>query len=426
MQKKYHIIVIGCQMNKADAERIATYLDSLGYSKTEDRIEADLVVLVTCGVRQAAENRAYSFVSGIKEENPDCDILLTGCLSDRKDVIERLKDKVDFFININDLTSLANKLGLDAKNEYEEDYLKILPKRDSTTSAFVPIGNGCDNFCAYCVVPYARGREKYRDATDIIEEVKALVSDGYREITLIAQNVNSYSSGNNTSEKIDFPDLLKMVNDITGDFWLRFLTSHPKDMSDKLIDTIASCKKVCEHVHLPAQSGSNRVLQAMNRKYTIEEYQTLLDKIRKKVAGVVITTDIIVGFPGETDEDFEETCKLFEKARYDMAYVAQYSPRPGTASYKLEDDVSRDIKKSREKKLMTILSKTALVNSKKMVGEIVEVLIDTKNHKGELVGHSRTQKTVMCLGSENLIGKIVKVKIMSARDYGVSGSIVVL
>lgn len=325
--KKYHIITIGCQMNKSDSERVASALEKQGYKWTDDKYGADLVVINTCGVRQSAEDRIYGFIPRIKKENPKVKIILTGCLVKRKDVKSRLKDRVDQWLPI---TELAN------------DYLKIKPKYSSEKSAFVPIGNGCDNFCSYCVVPYARGREVYRSDKDILDEVKSLVKKGYKEIILIAQNVNSYKSG-----KIDFADLLKLVNNMKGDFKIKFSTSHPKDMSDRLIKTVAECQKVLKEIHLPAQSGDNEILKKMNRKYTAEHYKKIIKKILKLMPDAKISTDIIVGFPGETKKQFNNTVKLFKEVKFTQAYISRYSPRPGTAAYKLADNISAEEKKRR-------------------------------------------------------------------------------
>jgi tRNA-2-methylthio-N6-dimethylallyladenosine synthase len=279
--KTYHIITIGCQMNKSDSERIAGYLEKQGYIWSQNKNEADLVVVTTCGVRQSAEDRVYGIVPRIKRENPQTKIVLTGCLSNREDVKKRLKDKVDIWLPITQLGNLANKLKTKIQIKDNRSgssisgYLKINPKYSSRFSAFVPIGNGCNNFCTYCVVPYARGREVYRPAEDIMKEVKELVKSGYKEIILIAQNVNSYKSQiatnlNTNSHKLNFSDLLRLVNSIEGNFWIRFATSHPKDMSDDLIRVIAEASKVCEHIHLPVQAGDNEILRAMNRNYTVE------------------------------------------------------------------------------------------------------------------------------------------------------------
>ena len=418
-------------MNKSDSERIAGLLESYGYVLSE-RDKADLVVITTCGVRQSAEDRVYGLIPRIKRVNPGAKIILTGCLSRREDVRRRLKKYVDIWMPITELDALARELKVKARAAKEPrgisgGYLKINPKRNSKFSAFVPIGNGCDNFCAYCVVPYARGREVYRDADEILKEVEELAGKGYREITLIAQNVNSYRSENKNqkSETISFPDLLRRVNDIPGDFWIRFATSHPKDMSDDLIGAIAECEKVCEHIHLPVQAGDNEILRRMNRKYTAEHYISLIKKIRESVPRASVTTDTIVGFPGETREQFNNTAKLYEAVKFDMAYIAQYSPRFGTAAARLDDDVPREEKKRREEELMKILRKTALENNKKYLGKTVDVLIEGRNKKGEWYGKTRTFKNVECRmpNAERGAGDFIKVKIKKVNDFGMSGVI---
>ena len=442
--KTYNIITIGCQMNKSDSERVAAYFEEQGMKEEEDKYKADVVVLTTCGVRQSAEDRVYGFVPRIKKENPGCFLILTGCLSERDDVKKRLKDKVDLWMPIKELPNLINLIN-PCKNKFGRDlydYLDLKPRIISKVSAYVPIGNGCDNYCSYCVVPYARGREKYRQAEDIIREVKDLVDKGYKEITLIAQNVNSYSSENlnnktqmtnkiqnpNSKQKFNFSDLLRAINDIKGEFWLRFATSHPKDMSDELIDMIANSEKICEHVHLPAQAGDNDILKAMNRKYTVEHYLDLIRKLRKKIPGVAITTDIIVGFPGETKKQFANTSKLFKEVKFDMVYIAQYSSRPGTAAAKLKDDVPKQEKKRREEALMKILRKTALKNNKEYIGKMVEVLIEGISKDGSWQGKTRTGKNVRIKNEElrikNIEGKFVDVKIIEVSDFGMKGELV--
>lgn len=413
-------------MNKSDSERMASYLENIGFEPAPNEREADLVVLATCGVRQSAEDRIYGLIPKIKKNNPKTKIILTGCLSERPDVKKRVTGQVDIWMNIKELAKLKSRLlGLDDDSIQRDcDYLKEKPKYDSKVSAFVPIGNGCDNFCSYCVVPFARGREVYREAGEIIEEVKNLIGRGYKEITLIAQNVNSYHE---IDSSIDFPDLLKTVNDLEGDFWLRFTTSHPKDMSDKLIATMAKCEKFCEHLHLPAQAGDNDILKAMNRNYTIEDYKELIKKVRAKMPDIAITTDIIVGYPGETKAQFKNTVKLFEEMKYDMAYVAQYSPRPNTAAAKLDDSVSRSDKRNREKELMDIIRKTSLENNQKYLNKIYPVLIEKKSKKGEWVGKTRSFKIVRIDNSKNfsnLKGKIVNVLISDVQDFGLRGEII--
>lgn len=418
---KYHIITIGCQMNKADSERIASYLENLGYEWSEDRAQADLVVLTTCGVRQSAEDRIYGLIPKIKKENKNVKIILTGCLSEREDVRKRLDGKVDFWLAITELSSLAKKLGEINYIEGESNYLNLSPKYNSKFSAFVPIGNGCNNFCTYCVVPYARGREVYRSANEIVNEVKKLARKGYKEINLIAQNVNSYKS-----EDINFPKLLKMIDDIEGDFWIRFATSHPKDMNDELIQVIADCDKICEYVHLPAQAGDNEVLKNMNRKYTIEHYKKLIEKIRDKIPGVAVSTDIIVGFPGETEKQFQNTIKLFNEVQYDLAYIAQYSPRYGTKAEKMEDNVDLDEKKRRNDLLEDLLRKSSKEKNQKYIGKEVDILVEGKNKDGFYYGKTRTYKNTR-IKNQNVnikIGDIIKVKINNADVFGLEGNLV--
>jgi len=472
--KTYHTITIGCQMNKSDSERIAGYLEENGLKQSAKRDWADLVIVNTCGVRQSAEDRVYGLIPKIKKENKKAKIVLAGCLSARKDVQRRLKKMVDVWLPITELSGfktsplapLLNRRG-ELKGRGSCDYLGIKPKYSSKITAFVPIGNGCNNFCAYCVVPYARGREKYRPAEDIIEEVKGLVKKGYKEIFLIAQNVNSYRSKlakaidtglprppasrgpRNDSEEINFAMLLKLVNDIGGEFWIRFATSHPKDMSDELIKAIAESDKVCEHLHLPVQAGDNEVLKRMNRNYTVEHYKSLIKKTRHNLTPspspsqergergwllpVAITTDIIVGFPGETKKQFKNTVKLFKEIKFDMAYIAQYSPRPGTAAEKFKDDVPKEEKKRREEELMKILRRTALENNKKYTGKVVEILIEGINKRGKLYGKTRTGKVVKVLNMKtlehknmktSLLGEFVWIKINKVQDFGLAGELV--
>jgi tRNA-2-methylthio-N6-dimethylallyladenosine synthase len=444
--KSYYIITIGCQMNKSDSERIAGYLEKLGYRKIDNRKQADLVVVTTCGVRQSAEDRIYGLIPEIKKENSQCKIILTGCLVEREDVRQRLGKWVDIWLPIGKISNfkfqISNKIPI-SKSEYNScDYLSIKPQYDSNISAFVPIGNGCDNFCTYCVVPYARGREVYRPATEIIDEVKKLIKNNYKEINLIAQNVNSFKSKIKNQKSLDFSDLLKTINDIPGDFWIRFQTSHPKDMSDKLIKTIAQCEKVCRQIHLPVQAGDNGILAKMNRKYTVNHYIELINKIRKtlnfntnpkskiqnpklKRLPVAITTDVIVGFPGETRIQFNNTKKLFKEVNFDMAYIAQYSPRPGTAAEKMKDNVSKAEKMRREIEVNDILRKTGLENNQEYINKTVRVLVDS-NKKNTYFGKTNTGKDVRftILDAKNLAGKFVDVKITSVQNFSMEGELI--
>jgi tRNA-2-methylthio-N6-dimethylallyladenosine synthase len=426
---------------------MAGYLELHGFSEAKKREQADLVLINTCGVRQSAEDRIYGLIPRIRKENPEVKVVLAGCLSEREDIIKKLKDRVDIWLPIMELPHLINKLEISHRiagsrmrgsRKLEDNYLSFIPKYKSKLSAFVPIGNGCDNFCAYCVVPYARGREVYRDVNEILDEVRDLVKNEYKEITLIAQNVNSYRYDANlrinsnqriVSKILSFPNLLRLVNDIAGDFWIRFATSHPKDLSDELINTIAECDKVCEHIHLPVQAGDDEILRAMNRKYTIDGYKQLINIIRKKIPRVAVTTDVIVGFPGESKERFNNTVRLFEEIKFDMAYISQYSPRPGTAAANLKDNLPKDEKKRREKILAEVLSKTALENNKKYLGRMTEVMVEGKDRKGEWHGKTRTNKNVKVKSKKfevrsSLIGKIVKVQITEVMDFGMTGDCV--
>lgn len=441
----YNTIIIGCQMNRADAERLSFYLEDLGFSFEADFLKADLVVFLSCGVKQAAEDRVYGLVDRIRKKNKKAVIVLSGCLSDRKDVKSRLAEDVQIYFNISRLANLDQelkkyfpKLKKSSFNNLKS-YLDISTKNSSSFSAFVPIGNGCNNFCSYCVVPYARGREVYRPFSDIIAEVEDLVQRGYQEINLIAQNVNSYHSGGK-----GFPDLLAAIDKIPANFWLRFFTSHPKDVSPKLIKVLQQSTKVCEHLHLALQSGDNDILQAMNRKYKIEDYKKTVEKIkqaltRKDAPAPAITTDIIVGFPGETLKNFSNTKKAFTDISFDMAFISKYSPRFGTASFKMKDDVPWSEKKRREVELNKVLKKCALANNKKYLGLELEVLLEGLNRKGELFGRTRTAKIVKILpesfsgdkekkgrsfNKKDLIGSFVKVKIIAVKEFELLGELV--
>jgi len=500
MSLKYFIITFGCQMNKSDSERIAAVLEKIGYGSASDITEADLIVVNACSVRQSAVDRIYGQIKKSKRKNQNYKskfkIILTGCLLDAD--MKKLKEKVDYVLPIKALKSWPRFLKKEKyfyypnprnsaykeKPNYNIKYLKVKPKYSSEFSAFVPISTGCDNFCSYCVVPYTRGPEYSRPSEEIITEVKNLIKKEYKEIILLGQNVNSYSwnikygAWNNKKSKdqkskiINFPRLLKMINDIPGNFWIRFLTSHPKDFSDELIRTIAKCNKVCEYIHLPIQSGNDEILKAMNRKYTVKDYKNLVQKIRHKIPGVAVSTDVIVGFPGETKRQFQNTVKLFKEIKFDMAYIAQYSPRAGTAAFKLKDNVPREEKKQREKILTEILRQTALENNQKYIGKTVEILVEKpyrqtiqkchpkfisgsvnliKQHNNKILkqaqndrmddflvfrqsaagwlGKTRTFKTVKIqpiAGNQQLtanIGDFVKVKIIGATSWGLKGKL---
>lgn len=325
---KYWIITYGCQMNKSDSERIASILKKQGYLPALKEAEADLILINVCSVRQSAVNRVYAKVNKYFKKKK---IILTGCVL--KEDKNKLKNKVSEFW-------------------HPDYYFECLPIHQSKFQAFLPIMTGCNNFCAYCVVPYTRGREKSRPAKEIIREIKSLVKKDYKEVILLGQNVNSYKDKN-----VNFPKLLKKINNIKGNFKINFITSHPKDMSDELIETMAKCQKLIKEIHLPVQSGDNEILKKMNRHYTASHYKKLIRKIKQKIPGIKISTDIIVGFPGETKKQFQNTVKLAKEIKFEKAYIAKYSPRQGTLAFKLKNNVSPQEKKTRWQILEKLINK---------------------------------------------------------------------
>jgi len=400
---KYLITTFGCQANTADSEKTAEIMEDLGYIRAgnmKDLISAKNPVLIfnTCSVRQKAEDRIFGLNNKLQElkiVNCKLKIILTGCMMhySEKELKKRLP-LFDYFIDIKKIKTLE----------------KILPSRRSPVStrrkisALVPISNGCDNFCAYCIVPLARGRETSRTVLDIVGDVKKAVASGIKEIWLLGQTVNSYENGN-----VKFHDLLRLINDIDGDFWIRFTSPHPKDFSDELIKAMAECKKFAHYINLPVQSGNNAVLKRMGRPYTVGHYKKLVGKIRKAIPNIAISTDVIVGFPGETRKQFEDTKKLFEEIKFDMAFISEYSPRPKTAAAKMfKDDVSHKEKESRKNELNEILKKTALENNQKLVGKTVKVLngrtegnkpieLDKKYSKNNFVSAKITKANIWSL-----------------------------
>lgn len=435
---KYQIITYGCQLNKSDSERIAAVLEKAGYKPALKINETDLTVINMCSIRQSAVDRVFGLIQKIqklKTKNYKPKIILTGCVLEKDK--EKFKNKVNIILDIEDLSNWSKKLKklttpAGAVSNYKSgkaEYLKIKPVYQSSFSAFVPIMTGCNNFCSFCVVPYLRGREISRPAKEIIKEVQFLIQKGYKEIWLLGQNVNRYFS----NKVINFAKLLKMVNDIPGDFWIRFTSPNPADFSDELIETMAKCRKIAPYLNLPVQSGDNEILRKMNRSYTVEQYKNLVKKIRQKFAlireksdkEITLSTDIIVGFPGETKKQFENTVKLFKEIKFDMAYIAQYSPRTGTAAAELKDDVPREEKKNRWKTLTALLEQTNLEKNKKYIGKKVEVLVEQEKN-GFLLGKTKTYKTIKIQNPKSetrLIGKFVKVKIIDALVWGLKGEI---
>jgi len=436
-------------MNISDSERIAAVLESLGFKQSFLAEGADLIIFNMCSVRQSAIDRAKSKIkmqnAKCKMTNQNSKIILTGCIL-KKDKRE-LTSICDAIFDINDLSklpALLKNLGFKIRKPDKkkvEHYLQITPEYQSDIVAYVPIMTGCNNFCAYCVVPYVRGREISRPAKEILCEIKNLIKRGTKEIWLLGQNVNSYRTKiknqkskckmtNQNTKLIDFTKLLRMVNDIEGDFWLRFTSSHPKDLTDEMIEIFAKCRKVTPYFNLPVQSGDDEILKAMNRPYTIAKYKTLIEKTRsafKKYREglekhIAISTDVIVGFPGETKKQFENTKKVFQEIGFASAYVSRYSPRPQTAAYKLKDNVSSQEKKQREKKLTKIIEKSALRFNKQFVGKTVDVLI-LKEKNGFYFGKTRHYQTIKFpADKKGLVGNFVQAKVTKALDFGLKAT----
>ncbi|MFH1451492.1 MAG: tRNA (N6-isopentenyl adenosine(37)-C2)-methylthiotransferase MiaB [bacterium] len=419
---RYHIVTYGCQMNKSDSERIAGLLESIGYCQSLTPEKADLLVLNACSVRQSAIDRIYGWAKKLQSNNRKPKTILTGCILEKDK--KRLEQRFDLVLSIKDLPvwpeKLTSKTSINTKTDNGCEYLKTPPLYQTKFSANVPVSSGCNNFCSYCVVPYARGKETCRPAKEIIKEVKNLVNKGYKEIWLLGQNVNSYRAPDN--KKIDFPALLIAINKLKGNFWIRFTSSHPKDFSDRLIKTMAECEKVTESLNLPVQSGDDEVLKKMKRPYTVAHYKKLIRKIRKAIPNITLSTDIIVGFPGETKKQFQNSLKLFKEIKFDMAYIAEYSQRNGTAAAKLKDNVSLKEKKSRQHALTQVLRKTALEKNQVYIGKEIVVLSE-KWDKGYLSGKSREYKSVKFNGKKSLVGKFVKVRVTSALPWGLKGEL---
>jgi len=394
-----------------------------------------------------AEDRVYGQIHNLHEawnieHRTKNKIILTGCLAHRKDVQRRLKDKVDLFFPIKNIGVFKNfiiqnylkitklKIKNSSFDNVRNNYLSTRPSYSNKHTAYISIMTGCNNFCSYCVVPYARGREISRPASEILTEIKKLIEIGYKEIVLLGQNVNSYHGTwdiKHGTKIINFSELLRKVNAIKGNFWISFVSNHPKDSSDELIETATKLKKVCEYIHLPIQSGDDKVLQNMNRKYTQKQYLELISKIKKSFKKnkpdklYSITSDIIVGFSGETKKQLEKSAEVMKMAKYDMVYFGQFSPRSETAAWKMKDNVSKEEKSRREKYLNEILKKTSFENNKKYLDETLEVLID-KEKNGFYFGRTRTMKNVKIFSNKKtLVGKIVKVKVTKANIWNLEG-----
>ncbi|HQA07199.1 MAG TPA: tRNA (N6-isopentenyl adenosine(37)-C2)-methylthiotransferase MiaB [Syntrophomonadaceae bacterium] len=432
----YYIQTYGCQMNVRDSEIMSGLLEAMGYCAADKPEDASVILFNTCSVRHSAENKVYGKlgeISVLKRRNPDLIIAFGGCMAQLPEVQARLKrigvDVVFGTHNIHELPYLIEQAQQtktpvfqvwDKEGPVEENLPSV---RRAGISAFVNIMYGCNNFCSYCIVPYTRGRERSRSPADIIKEVRQLAAQGYREVTLLGQNVNSYGKG--LDETVDFADLLAMAAEVEGIDRVRFTTSHPKDMSEKLIDTIASNPVICEHVHVPLQAGSNRILQRMNRGYTREHYLELTNRMRERIPGVAITSDLIVGFPGEEEDDFADTLDMVEKVRFDAAFTFMYSPRRGTRAAEYTDQVPLEVKKARLSQLNLIQYRIAREINQALEGKIEEVLVEgpSKTDKTKLTSRTRTNRVVIITGSEDLVGKIIPVRITKGNSFSLFGEV---
>ena len=432
--KKYFLRTYGCQMNVHDSEQIRYYLEALGYLKTDVLEDADIVVLNTCAIRENAKDKVFGYLGRckhLKSTNKDLIIVLTGCLMQLPSEVEEIEKNhkyIDIVIgthNLNELPDLImkhNKQDIEVYSNSDEVLENVGYSRDSKISAWINIQYGCDKFCTYCIVPFTRGRERSRKMESILKEVEELKDKGYLEITLLGQNVNAY--GKDLNLGYDFADLLENVAKI-GIPRVRFVTSHPWNFTDRMIGVIAKYENIMPYIHLPIQSGSDSILKKMNRRYTIDEYKKLFDTIKARVPNVSITTDIIVGFPNETDEDFKATLDIVDYCKFDSAYTFIFSPREGTYAATLEDHISMNEKNKRLQTLNKKVNAYAMEANKKLVGKIVDVLIIGKSEKGEdkVCGYTDTMKLVNVIGSDDLIGKIVPVKILDAKSFSLDGEV---
>ena len=432
--KKFYIKTYGCQMNEHDSENMSAMLKEYGMKEVKDFEDADLIMLNTCSIRENAHNKVFGMLGRIKhlkEYKKDIIVGLAGCMAQEEVVAEEILNKykwMDFVLGTHNIHKLPEivadsfeerKLKIEAPS-IEGDIIENMPAdRKNKYKAYVNIMYGCDKFCTYCIVPFTRGKQRSRNKDDILKEIKELIKEGYKEVTLLGQNVNAY--GKDRNDNYNMANLLEDVAK-TGIDRVRFMTSHPWDFTDEMIDIIAKYHNIMPSVHLPVQSGNNRILKLMGRRYTKEEYLKLFHKLKDKISQVAISTDIIVGFPGETESDFEDTLDLVNECKFDLAYTFIFSPRVGTPAEKMKDDITLDEKEKRLYKLNELVNKYALENNKKLEGKTIDVLVEAPSDKeGFLMGYSDTNKLVNLKGTENLIGKVVKVKINEAKTWSLNG-----
>ena len=435
--KTYYVKTYGCQMNVHDSENIKAILEEMGFKENDDIEKSDLILLNTCAIRENAHNKVFGMIGRLKhlkEDRPDIITGVCGCMAQEEVVVDEILNKFKFldFVfgthNIDELPNILyeamhkNKTFIDVKS-IEGDIVEDIPvKRDSKYKAWVNIMYGCDKFCTYCIVPYTRGKQRSRRLKDIINEVKSLKDKGYKEVTLLGQNVNAY--GKDLNADYDMSDLLEEVAK-TNIERVRFVTSHPWDFTDKMIEIIGKYPNIMPYIHLPLQSGSDRILKLMGRRYTKESYLKLFDKIKKTVPNASITTDIIVGFPGETLEDFKETLDVVNKCMYDSAFTFIFSPREGTPAAKMKDDTPLSVKEERLHELNELVNKYALEANQKYLNKIVPVLLEEESDKkGKLAGYTDTMKLVNVKAPKEMLGKIVDVKITDVKTWSMDGEIV--
>lgn len=436
--KHYLVYTFGCQMNEHDSETIKGMLEQMGYQATESREEADIILLNTCAIRENAEDRVFGELGHLKTlklERPGLLLGVCGCMAQEEGVVNRIMQKHNFVDmifgthNIHRLPQLvqgalfSKEMVVEVWSK-EGDIVENLPKKRQGMRGWVNIMYGCDKFCTYCIVPYTRGKERSRLPQDVIAEVRELARQGFKEITLLGQNVNAYGK-DLEGMNYTFGDLMEDISKIDIPR-VRFTTSHPRDFDDRLIEVLAKGGNLVEHIHLPVQSGSTEVLKKMSRKYTRERYLELADKIYASIPNAVLTTDIIVGFPGETEEQFEQTLSLVREVGFDSAYTFIYSPREGTPAAGMEDNVPMEVKKQRLQRLNATIKEYSRIGSEKFLGQIVEVLVEgaSKNNDQVLAGRTRTNKLVHFEGSEDLIGEFVHVQITDSKSFYIKGELV--
>lgn len=421
-------------MNVHDSEKIAGILSESGYDQSEEGKKADLIVLNTCSIRQKAEQKFYSELGRLKEakkHNPDLKIAVAGCIAQQEG--SKLFKKfpyVDFIFGPDNIDNLQNWISNGQERGRRTEALEINPdyhtkelpmKREGRVRAWVSIMYGCDNFCAYCVVPFTRGRERSRPLRDIQKEVESIACEGFKEVTLLGQNVNSYGKG--LAEKTDFPELLNLVHGVDGVERIRFVTSHPKDLSERLITAIQILPKVCEHIHLPLQSGSDNILTMMNRRYIYQEYKEMVDMLRDALPGIAITSDIITGFPGESDDDFQRTMDALTEIEFDGIYAFKYSKRPNTGALRLPEHIDEEIKSERLETVLDFQETITYKKNKAIEGEVHEILVESisETDSNKLTGRTRGNKIVNFYGDERDIGRLIKVKILEAKQHSLYG-----